>query len=888
MGGGEKIFLNWSEAFQAGAGKAGGKGWNLGRLDRHGFNVPAGGVLVSGIYSAYIDQNSLGDRLQELSGSISQVNAGDMGTDQELALFREEIKSGAFPPAVEGELISALKKEGLSDVPVAVRSSASLEDSGDFSFAGVHDSFLNVRGVENIIAAVKECYASLWTPGAVSYRRKMGIDDNLVLPAVVIMKMADAVASGIGFTCDPHTGRRDMILINANYGLGESVVGGSADPDRYHLTTDGFYPRITEKHIGKKEGITVAKEEGGTVFIERSGPVDGQVISDGEIVKLALHLQRIFEDLGDGERHQDVEWVFDGREFFIVQARPVTALPRYTFSVLKGQPDYWSNSNVRDAVPMVVSTLTREVIGNLIGTIVTAPFRAAGYEGLPGLRHMRLFQGRIYLNMSTLQWMFYDAFLVTPAETNESAGGYAPEIQIPPGLDAGSARRARNWRRLKLMLSILKGQRKAPKQFDRVRSQVSAWLGKDFSSMSGRSLMEAMDRISCEAAEYANTVGLLNASSGYPLIMLSGVLEKYFPGKGNIVANDLLVGRGNITSANQGYRLLEMAEAARREPGAVRYLTSEDFDPLLWEGILPGGSEFRRKLSEFIDEFGHRAVYEGDIINPRWRENPEYLLDIIRSLLDTADYGKMRKAQQEKGENTRQSVRRKVPFWRRPVISWWAGNAVRGAGLREEAKSELVRTVLPIRVIALEIGRRLVERDLLDSREDVFHCSWADLIMLMEGLWDGKSLKALVTGRKERRSRLEQLSPPDVVEDESPGYAAMNAPGGAAAPGALKGISVATGRATGTARLIFHPGQGGRLNTGEVLVAPSTDPGWTPLFLKASALVMETGGSLSHGAIVAREFGIPAVVNVPGIMNLLQDGQTVTVDGDEGKVFLPA
>lgn len=158
----------------------------------------------------------------------------------------------------------------------------------------------------------------------------------------------------------------------------------------------------------------------------------------------------------------------------------------------------------------------------------------------------------------------------------------------------------------------------------------------------------------------------------------------------------------------------------------------------------------------------------------------------------------------------------------------------------------------------------------------------------MEGLWDGKSLKALVTGRKERRSRLEQLSPPDVVEDESPGYAAMNAPGGAAAPGALKGISVATGRATGTARLIFHPGQGGRLNTGEVLVAPSTDPGWTPLFLKASALVMETGGSLSHGAIVAREFGIPAVVNVPGIMNLLQDGQTVTVDGDEGKVFLPA
>jgi hypothetical protein len=295
----------------------------------------------------------------------------------------------------------------LLEKSLAVRSSA----TAGTSFAGIYQSFLNVRGMDNLLSAVKGCYASLWTPRAVAYRRKMKIRDDEVLQAVVILEMVAAEAAGVGFTCYPRSGREDVALISANFGLGESVVNGAVEPDEYQLN---YLLKITQKTIGRKEGTTVFGKDGGTEFIKSAGLQEDQVLADNDIRKLGLLIQRVFYALGLGEQHQDIEWVFDGEEFVLVQARPVTALPRYTCEGIKNQPDMWSNANFRDVIPMVLSTLSWSFLRNGLDMLLSVVFEATDYPLPPGLRHVRLYQGRAYLNVSLLQWLNFDVLGIAP------------------------------------------------------------------------------------------------------------------------------------------------------------------------------------------------------------------------------------------------------------------------------------------------------------------------------------------------------------------------------------------------------------------------------------------------------------------------------------------
>lgn len=353
------LFLSWPEAFQAGVDITGGKGWNLGRLDRYEFRIPAGGVLAAGAYRNFIEENNLLEATEKIAQSVSIGNIGEREIEEKLFLIREKIKAGIISPHIKEELASKLKDIGILKKPLAVRSSATAEDASGTSFAGIHESFLNVRGMDNILYTIKGCYASLWTPRAVAYRRKMDVKDGKVIPAVVIMEMVEAKAAGVGFTCDPRTGRGDVMVISANFGLGESVVSGAIEPDEYRLRL-GYWPEITEKIIGRKEGMTVPGKHGGTEFARPVESMAGQALSDENIVKLSFLILRVFEALGSGEQHQDIEWVFDGSEFILVQTRPVTALPRYTCAEIKEQPDIWSNANFRDAIPVVQSNFELE------------------------------------------------------------------------------------------------------------------------------------------------------------------------------------------------------------------------------------------------------------------------------------------------------------------------------------------------------------------------------------------------------------------------------------------------------------------------------------------------------------------------------------------------
>lgn len=878
----EKYFLDWEQVFSSDAAEAGGKGYNLGRLHSYGFPVPAGGVLTSKAYQGFLELNGLNVTVQNAL-SIRQETVLDPSSEKLLSDIRQRIVEGQVPDIIIQELSEKLAGMELLDKPVAVRSSATAEDSEAASFAGVHESFLNISGLADIIKAVKDCYASLWTPRAVAYRRKMGFADNEVGAAVVIMELVPAESAGVAFSCDPRTGRRDRLVISANFGLGESVVSGAIEPDEYILDTGAVLPEIKAKKIGSKKGYTAARKGSGTEILDAGKDADKkQVMNDNSIIELGYLTMRVHEALGGGITCQDIEWAFDGKRFFVLQARPVTKLPEPTFSELAGQPVIWSDANIKDAAPFVWTTLSWNVGHSNLNLMLTSNLLAAGYHSPPGINWVRLYKGRGYFNLSALQWGFYDAIGNLPGETNTLLGGHQPEIKVPAGNPMGGWKGLiRAWRRLNLIFNVIRTQTFSKKIFKDMWQNAQNWEKLNFHGMTDGELISVISEISRKYIKFAPVYMMLTSSAFLPLDMLAKTLDENFPGRGQSLTNNLLAGSAEITSAEHGYRLIELANTVQKDKAAYRYFTSERFDPAAFRDEIPAESQFRKEFDEYLNDFGHRAVYEGDISNPRWREDPGYLIENIRAVVlsPNKDY---RKDQAEKRKLGEEEIARKLKWSKRFKINMWAGQARKGSQMREMAKSVYMKPIEPVRLIYQDIGRRMTERGILDEKADVYHCTVIELMAILRGYWDGSGLKLLVAERKKLRLELTELDPPDVIIDEVP-MPKTQAPHTYGK--VMGGIGVAAGRASGKARLISHPGENKRLQAGDVLVAPSTDPGWTPLFLRANALVMEVGGYLSHGAIVAREYGIPAVVNVPGVMKILKDGEQLTVDGDEGKVY---
>jgi phosphohistidine swiveling domain-containing protein len=879
----KQYFLNWDDSANSAITEVGGKGQNLGSLNRYGFLVPAGGVLTARAYQDFLQHNGLAEPIHA-AASITAEEA--LENEKMLGEIRRKINEGHIPDAVLQELAERLAGMGLLDKPVAVRSSATAEDSARASFAGVHESFLNVAGFPDICRAIKGCYASLWTPRAVAYRRKMGLTDDEVAAAVVIMELVPVVAAGVAFSCDPQTGRRDRVAISANFGLGESVVSGSVEPDEYLLDSRILLPKIIQKKIGSKKQYTRSRPGYGTELISSGdGANKRQVLDDSRITELGLLTLRVHEALGSGIVHQDMEWAFDGNRFFVLQARPVTNLCEPSFPEIAGQPVIWSNANLKDVMPQVSSTITWNLLSCMLPRMMSASLQATGYHVPAGINWVRLYKGRGYFNLSALQWGFYDSVGSLPGKTNEILGGHQPEIKVPTGNPLGGRKgMKRILRQIYYFINILRIQGSAKKIFRDIWEKADSWNQLNFGGMNENELISLLSDFRKKYVEFGPSYMLLGSSAGFPLEMLARALDADFPGRGYSLANGLLAGTSEkMTSAEHGYRLMELAQTAQRDDAARRYFMAEHFDSTAFRNEIPEGSRFRIEFEEFLKDYGHRGIYESDLLNPRWREDPGYLLENVRAELLSPRNADYRKAQAEKRKTVEKEIEEKLKWsFRRIKISIWARQARKGAEMREMARSVMVKPYESSRLLLQDIGRRLVDKGILNEKTDVYHCALPEIIDILAGYWDGTGLKILVEDRKLMREELSGLEPPDVIIDDSP-QPKVQAPG--AHGQVLAGIGVAAGRASGKARLIRHPGENTRLQAGDVLVAPSTDPGWTPLFLRANALVMEVGGTLSHGAIVAREYGIPAVVNVPGVMKILNDGEQLTVDGDDGKVY---
>lgn len=861
--------LTWEQAYTAGAAVVGGKGWNLSRLHRYGFAVPAGGVLDASVYRSLVETADVAVLLEE----IHEVEANDVASprvDRLLSGIRKRLVDLGLPGPVQQAVAAFLHESGLSDQLVAVRSSAVGEDSEGLAFAGIHDSVLNVRGAEAVSKAVLHCFASLWTPQAVAYRRRFKVGDLDTPCAVVICRMVgDATtgpaAAGVAFSCEPVTGQREVVTINLARGLGDAVVQGTVQPQQFQVRTDP------------------------TSVVERKDDsAETAILDDEQLSSLARLVVRVHWALGDGQDPQDVEWAFDGNRFWLVQARPVTRLPRWSFPGVPPGPTTWSNANIVDSLPNPLTTMTWSVLTSAVQAVVYASLEAVDYPIPGGMEVMRCFAGRPYFDLGSLQWGLHDAFGIPTAETNRGMGGFQPEIQVPSGNPMrGRPGLSRVRRRMRLLGRFRRLAREAPADIDAMIDGARVLRSRDLSVLSDTALRAELTQIQAEVLRFQPTLQIAAAYYGGWMTVAHDLLELATGDREESLVTRMLAASGDVASAEQGYGLYELARLAEHEPEAVASLASTD--PFGWRA-LPTASPFRAAMDRYLSRFGHRAVFEMEFASTRWHEDPTYLINQIRFHLEPPDIPDPRARAEEVRQRARIDLGN-VPWYVRPLVRWLLDRARYGAGLRENAKSGMAAGVAMVRQVCLELGRRFVGRGQLASADDIFHLAFPEVQACVDEGWTSGVLP-LVADRTARRVQQVSQKLPGVIEGTTwtgPVTPAAVEAGGTAR-GAVSGrsgwdgLAAAPGAAAGTACVLVSPHDAERMQRGDVLVAPSTDPGWTPLFLRASAIVMETGGYLSHGAVVAREFGIPAVVNVRDAMTQISDGDRLRVDGDRGVV----
>ncbi len=878
---------------QASLDTVGGKGYNLARLARGGFPVPPGFLVATDAYRAFVTANKLTDKISARIAALPTNNPEALqAASQEI---RAWFTAGDIPPALSERLRQAYVE--LGGAPVAVRSSATAEDLPDMSFAGQQDTFLNVQGETGLLKAVVDCWSSLWTARAIGYRARNEIPHGGVALAVVVQEMVPAEASGVLFTANPLTGLRSETVIDATLGLGEALVGGHVEPDHYVVDMTG--PTIREKTLGAK-AIAMESEAGGGIATRRIDAGDRQALPDDQILTLAALGQQIAATYNFP---QDIEWAAAGGQLYILQSRPITSL----YPIPEGMgPDplqvlfsFGSVQGILDPMTPLGMDAIRMIF--------------AGGASLFGYRLTHETQGviksageRLWVNITPVVRTKIGRRIATIFASGADPGTVPvlTTIQDEPKMTGTSGRvRLATVRRFlhfyrPVLKNALNSARHPKGRAEKVEQEANAKVeilrakselpeGKQ-ASLAHR---VAIYREIYNGFPYAVPM-MGNAIGGLvPLAILSR-FSKHLTGSVDLA---LSITRGiphNVTT-EMDLVLWETARAIREHPEALAHVEAHEAELLAKEyqaGDLPEVAQ--QTIQDFLDRYGMRGLGEIDIGRPRWREDPTHIIQVLKSYLKIESADQAPDAVFQRGAVASAAAEQAlIEAARRTfggalktrVIKATALRVRELSGLRESPKFYMVRMMGIIRAGLLESGQELVDSGVLDRPDDLFYFYLNELDALAAG--DTRDWRALATerranyAREKRRGQVPRL----LYSDGRAFYKGVTAPEEEGT--ALVGSPVSPGVVSGTVRVVLDP-IGAQLEPGEILVCPGTDPAWTPLFLSAGGLVMEVGGLMTHGAIVAREYGIPAVVGVDRATTRLQTGQIIQVDGSTGRILI--
>ncbi|MEH1939574.1 MAG: phosphoenolpyruvate synthase [Nostoc sp.] len=847
----------------------GGKGANLGELSKiEGIRVPDGFCISTEAFKRIIEETS---SINELLDRLSHLLVEDRHKIGELSgEIRSFIEGIAIPQDINEEIASHLSSFGEKNA-YAVRSSATAEDLPTASFAGQQDTYLNIIGTEAIYQHISKCWASLFTERAVIYRLQNGFDHRQVHLSVVVQKMVFPQVAGILFTADPVTSNRKVLSIDASFGLGEAMVRGIVNADIYKVCNG----KVIDKKISTKKLAIYALKDGGTKEQEiEPSRQNRQALTDEQILQLERIGRKIEEHFG---RPQDIEWCLVDDTFYIVQSRPITTL--YPIPETSDRENH-----------VYVSVGHQQMM--------TDPIKPLGLSFFLLMTHapMHTAGGRLFVDVT--------ATLASPVsrETvlNVTLGKSDPLMKdaLTTILERGDFIKSLPDDRS----SSKSGKGRSPADFQTLndydpaivadliqQSQTSTdALKQTIQTKSGADLfdfiledIQQLKKTNADSQSFGVLMTGMNASSW--------INEKMNEWLGEKNAADILSqsAPNNITS-EMGLALLDVADAIRLYPEVIEYLQQVKEDNFLGELVkLEGGQEAQNAIATFLHKYGMRCVGEIDLTRTRWSENPTTLVPMILSNIKNFEPGESErkfeqgqrsalKKEQEllerlkqlpDGEQKSEETKRMIRLIRNFI------------GYREYPKYGIVNRYFVYKKALLKEAEQLTQANVIHEKEDIYYLTFEELRSVVR---TNQLDYQIISKRKDEYKLFEKLTPPRVITSDGEiiagRYKRENLPAEA-----IVGLAVSSGVIEGRARVILNM-EDADLEDGDILVTSFTDPSWTPLFVSIKGLVTEVGGLMTHGAVIAREYGLPAVVGVENATKLIEDGQRIRVNGTEGYV----
>jgi len=846
----------------------GGKGMSLAKMIGAGFPVPDGFHITTDAYRQFVATNGLQTKI------LAALKAVDTSLPASLETASATINRLFTDAVIPNEITNAIRDACLTLdtsrlTPVAVRSSATAEDLPEASFAGQQETFLNIRGAEDLLEAVKKCWASLWTARAIAYRIKNNIDQNSVALAVVVQEMVDAEAAGILFTANPINGHRDEMVINAAWGLGEAIVGGLVSPDT--IVADKATGKVKKYDVAEKTVITVLTESGTGEETLNDARRRSRVMKDADVVTLIDIARKIESFYGSP---QDIEWCHANGNFYIVQSRPITAFPDMPSSV------EWK-------LPKGAYAAMRNNIVELMADPLSPLFATLGLSAINVSLH-RL------LDSFGMRGIMPRGIIIV---VNEYA-------YFNGSLNAhGMARLLFGMGKIAKMMFTGAVERWTEDGRPHYHQTVADWQVKNWRSFSSVELVESARLLTESAIDaYGALVSGVIPAAWITEAMFTKMYDRLIKRRADPSAPTYLLGYDSLpiradkslySLAEWAQEHLALAQLLERTPTVKLVTMSErnvvpsDVAPAVW-------NEWCERFHQHLREYGH-MLYDLDFAHPVPADDPAPVLDTLTLYLSGRGTNPYRR-QRESAERREQAVATMNLHLKGLRLKWfkkYLASAQRYAPLREDGLAEIGLAYTLIRQMLRELGDRFTKHQVIATANDIFWLTQEEVESIATRLDSeqfAESLTEKIPGRKAEHRAAQRANPPMALPQmKILGFDLMSLKdkrGRRNKGNVIKGVAASPGNATGTARVLHSPEDFSQMRPGDVLVAPITTPAWTPLFAMASAIVTDVGGPLSHGSIVAREYGIPAVLGTGVATRRVQNGQIITVDGSEGIVSL--
>ncbi|GAB6461783.1 phosphoenolpyruvate synthase [Bacillus cereus] len=860
--------LDFQEIEKVQLSLVGGKGFNLGALSNiQGIQVPEGFCVTTVGYEKAIEQN---EELQTLLQQLTKLKREDRAQIGEMSKeIREVIMAVQIPSDVVEAVAHYLSRFG-NEHAYAVRSSATAEDLPYASFAGQQDTYLNIIGKEAILQHVRKCWASLFTERAVMYRMKNGFEHNQVSICVVVQKMVFPEASGILFTADPVTSNRKVLSIDASFGLGEALVSGLVSADNYKVKEG----EITEAMIATKKVAIYALKEGGTET-KQIDPAQQkiQTLSEQQILQLAQIGRQIEAYFGCP---QDIEWCLARNTFYIVQSRPIT-----TLYPIPEENDGENHVYISVGHQQMMTDAMKPLGLSFFLLTTNAPMRKAGGRlFVDATQRLASPASRDYLinTLGKSDPLIRDALttvverdnfitLLPDEETEKSASKSKPPVSSQPEIENDPA----------IVTELIKNSEAS---LEELKESMQLKSGVDVLDFILEDIQQ-LKKVLFNPQSIAVIMAGMNAST-----WINEKMEQWL-GEKNAADTLSQSVQNNITS-EMGLALMEVADVIRPYEEVIAYLQHVENDSFLDEFVqFKGGEKAREAIDAFLNKYGMRCSGEIDITKTRWSEKPTTIIPMILNNIRDFEYGaskrKFEEGLQEALKKEEELVDRlqHLPDGKQKVeeTKRMIRNIRNFIGYREYPKYGMINRYFIYKQALLKEAEQLVQSGVIHEVDDIYYLTFEEL---HEVVRTKKLNYDLIHKQKNDYKLYEKLTPPRIMTSDGEiitgKYKRENLP-----VDAIAGLPVSSGLVEGRARVILNM-EDANLEEGDILVTAFTDPGWTPLFVSIKGLVTEVGGLMTHGAVIAREYGLPAVVGVENATKLIKDGQRIRVHGTEGYI----